>query len=271
MEWGVISGGGHVIVYGVPNLLGWDAGQYNTFVAKNDYIGTSGLFRTINNFGGNALATLAHPNNSDYGGIMSTYNAEADSAIVGTAVENGPSTSTNTTYSDPPSSMSFLTFYRNMLARGYHLGPTIDHDNHNVTHGHTNLSRTVVLAPSLTENEILGAMRKMRFYASQDCSAYVNFKVNNNTLGSIITNAGAPNITVTATTSNPITSLKIYSGVSGSGTNATILTSTTTGTINYTHTALANGNSIYYYLDITESDGKRIITSPIWYTRNDTP
>lgn len=271
MEWGVISGGGHVIVYGVPNLLGWDAGQYNTFVAKNDYIGTSGLFRTINNFGGNALATLAHPNNSDYSGIMSTYNAEADIAIVGTAVENGPSTSTNTTYSDPPSSMSFLTFYRNMLARGYHLGPTIDHDNHNVTHGHTNLSRTVVLAPSLTENEILGAMRKMRFYASQDCSAYVNFKVNNNTLGSIITNAGAPNITVTATTSNPITSLKIYSGISGSGTNATILTSTTAGTINYTHTALANGNSIYYYLDITESDGKRIITSPIWYTRNDTP
>ena len=271
MEWGVISGGGHVIVYGVPNLLGWDAGQYDTFVAKNDYTGTAGLFKTINNFGGNAFATLAHPNNSDFNGIMSLYNSEADNAIVGSAVENGPSTSTNTTYSDPPTSMSDLPFYRNMLARGYHLGPTIDHDNHNVTHGRTTLGRTVVLASSLTESEILGAMRNMRFYASEDCSAIVNYKINNNTLGSTLTNAGAPNITVTTTTSSPVTSLKIYSGVSGSGTNATVLTSTTSGTINYTHSTLANGSSLYYYIDITESDGKRIITAPIWYTRNDTP
>ncbi len=271
MEWGVISGGGHVLVYGVDNLLGWDPGQYNTFVAKNDYTGTSGLFPTINSFGSNAFATLAHPNNSDYNGIMSTYNAVADLAIVGSAVENGPSTSTNTTYSDPPSSMAYLSFYRNMLARGYHLGPMIDHDNHNVTHGHTAPSRTVVLAAALTENDILGAMRQMHFYASEDCSAYVTFKINDAILGSIVANNGAPNITVTTTTSNPVTSLKIYSGVPGSGTNATILTSTTTGSINYTHTALANGTSRYYYIDITESDGKRTITAPIWYTRNDTP
>ena len=269
MEWGVISGGGHVVVYGVPNLLGWDAGQYDTYVAQNDYIGTSGLFPTINSFGGNAFATLAHPNNSDFNGIMSAYNADADIAIVGSAVENGPSTSTSTTYSDPPSSMLYLSFFRNMLARGYHLGPTIDHDNHNVTHGHTATSRTVVLAPSLTENDILGAMRQMHFYASEDCSGYVTFKLNDNPLGSILTNAGAPVITVTTMTSNPVTSLKIYSGIPGSGTNATVLTSTTSGTINYTHTALTNGSTRYYYIDITESDGKRIITTPIWYTRSD--
>ena len=265
MEWGVISGGGHVIVYGVPNLLGWDAGQYETYVAKNDYIGAAGLFSTINGYGGNAIATLAHPNNADYGGIMSTYNTTADIAIVGTAVESGPATSTNTTYSDPGTSMSYLSYYRNMLARGYHLGPTVDHDNHNVTHGRSTLSRTVVLAPSLTEDNILGAMKQMRFYASQDCSAYVNFKVNDNILGSEVSSSGAPNITVTTTTSNPVTSLKIYSGVPGSGINGTILTSTTTGAINYTDTTLTTGNSRYYYIDITESDGKRIITSPIWY------
>ena len=87
-------------------------------------------------------------------------------------------------------------------------------------------------------------------------------------MGSSVTASGAPTITVTAITSNPITSIKIYSGVPGSGTNATILTSTTSGSITYTHTALANLAEQYYYIDITESDGKRIITSPIWYTRN---
>ena len=269
MEWGVISGGGHVVVYGVPNLLGWDAGQYQTYVPQNVYTGTTGLFNVINGFGNNAFATLAHPNNADYNGIMSTYDAVADDAIVGSAVENGPSTSTNTTYSDPPASMSYLSFYRNMLARGYHLGPTIDHDNHNVTHGHTATSRTVVMAPSLTEPDILSAMRLMRFYATEDCSAYVTFKINTNPIGSILTSAGTPLITVTTSTSNPVTSLKIYSGIPGSGTNATILTSTTTGSITFTHTALTNLSTRYYYIDITESDGKRIITAPIWYTRND--
>ncbi|MGL2965851.1 CehA/McbA family metallohydrolase [Flavobacterium sp. XGLA_31] len=267
MEWGVISGGGHVVVYGVPDLLGWDPGQYEVYVAKNDYTGTSGLFPTINSYGNNAFATLAHPNNTDYQGIMSTYNAQADNAIVGTAVENGPSTSTNTTYSDPPSSMAYLSYYRNMLARGYHLGPTIDHDNHNVTHGHTTLGRTVVLAYSLTENSILDAMRHMRFYASEDCSAQVAYTIGTNPMGSIISSSGAPVLSVTTTTSSAVTSLKIYAGVPGSGSNATVLASSTSGTFNYTDSTLTAGSTRYYYIDITEADGKRIITSPIWYTR----
>ncbi len=269
MEWGVISGGGHVVVYGVNQLLGWDAGQYQRYVPQSVYTGTTGLFNVINSYGSTAFATLAHPNNADYNGIMSTYDTVSDDAIVGTAVENGPSTSTNTTYSDFPASMTYLSYYRNMLARGYHLGPTIDHDNHNVTHGHTVTSRTVVLSTSLAENDVLTAMRLMRFYASQDCGAYVTFKVNNKPLGTIMTAAGTPVITVTTSTSSPVTSLKIYSGVAGSGTNATILTSTTSGSITYTHTALTNLSSRYYYIDITEADGKRIITAPIWFTRND--
>ena len=270
MEWGVISGGGHVIVYGVDKLLGWDAGNYDTYVPQSTYTGSTGLFNVINSYSSsNAFATLAHPNNADYNGIMSTYDTGADDAIVGSAVENGPSSSTDVTYTDPPSSMLYLSFYRNMLARGYHLGPTMDHDNHNVTHGHTATTRTVVLATALNESSVLTAMRAMRFYATEDCGAYVTFKVNSKQIGTIMTAAGTPTITVTTTTTNPVTSLKIYSGVPGSGSNATILTSTTTGSITYTHTALANLTSRYYYIDITESDGKRTVTAPIWYSRND--
>jgi hypothetical protein len=145
----------------------------------------------------------------------------------------------------------------------------MDHDNHNVTHGHTATTRTVVLSTALTEADILSAMRQMRFYASEDCAAYVTFKINNNPIGSILTAGGTPTITVTTSTSSAVTSLKIYSGVPGSGSNATILTSTTTGSITYTHAALTNLSSRYYYIDITEADGKRIVTAPIWYTRND--
>ncbi len=271
MEWGVISGGGHVIVYGMDSLVGWEAGNYDIFVAKSVYRGTGGLFDILNRHGNNALAYLAHPNSTDYNDVLnSTFDVDADNAIVGATVESGPAFSTNTTYTNPGTSMSYLSYYRNMLAKGYHLGPTIDHDNHNMTFGHTAKTRLVIQAPSLSENDLLQGMRNMRFYASQDCNAKINFSINSEYIGSIVTKAGAPVITVsTLSTASAITSVAIMSGVPGSLTAATQLTSSASGNFTYTDNTLANGSQRYYYLDITEADGSRIVTSPIWYTRND--
>jgi hypothetical protein len=270
MEWGVISGGGHVIVYGMDSLVGWDPGQYQVFVPKSTYKGSGGLFDILNRHGGNALAYLAHPNTSDYNNLLNgTYDLAADNAVVGSAVESGPAFSTNTTYTNPGTSLSYLSYYRNMLAKGYHVGPTIDHDNHNMTFGRTAKTRLVVMAPSLSENSLLDGMRKMRFYASQDCGARISFKLNNEHIGSILTQPGAPVISVGTVTTAAVTSLKVMAGVPGSGIAATQIASSTNGTLNFTDNALANLAQRYYYLDITEADGSRIITSPIWYTRND--
>ncbi len=276
-EWGVIgtqgSAGdhaGHVIVYGLDSLAGWEAGNYQIYVPKSVYTGTGGLFDIINRHSNNAFATLAHPDNYDYNDILHiSYDSKADDAIVGSNVETGPAFSTDTTYTNPGTLATFA-FYKNMLAKGYHLGPTVDHDNHNMTFGKTAKSRLAIMATSLSEANILDAMRKMRFYASEDCNAKINFNINtSNPMGSIITKAGAPTITVTTVAStNAVTLIKLMYGVPGSGTAATQLTSTTSNSLTYTHTALANLATCYYFLDITESDGKRIITSPIWYTRD---
>ena len=270
MEWGVISAGGHVVVYGMDSLIGWDPGEYQIYVPKSLYRGSGGLFDIINRHGGNALAYMAHPNSTDYNDLLNgTFDMAADNAVVGSAVESGPAFSTNTTYSNPGTSMSYLGYYRNMLSKGYHLGPTIDHDNHNLTFGRTTKSRLVVMASSLTENNLLDGMRKMRFYASQDCNAKITFTINNDPMGSIVTKVGAPVISLASSTSNPITSVNIMYGVPGSGTVAATLTSSTNGSFNYTDNSLANLSQRYYYLDITENNGARIITAPIWYTRND--
>jgi|CXWL01.1.fsa_nt_gi methionine-rich copper-binding protein CopC len=270
MEWGVISGGGHVIVYGMDSLVGWEAGNYQVFVTKNVYRGAGGLFDVLNRHGGNALAYLAHPNSTDYNNVLgSTFDVDADNAIVGSTVESGPAFSTNTSYTNPGTSMSYLSYYKNMLAKGYHLGPTIDHDNHNMTFGHTAKTRLVVMAPSLTENDLLQGMRNMRFYASQDCGAKITYTLNTQPIGSILTQAGAPVIDVNSITTSAVSSVVIMYGVPGSGTAATQLTSSASGTFTYTDISLANGGQRYYYLDITEADGSRIVTSPIWYTRND--
>lgn len=269
MEWGTISGGGHVVVYGTDSLMGWENGQYQLYVPADTYLGSGGLFQTISSFNGRVFATLAHPSNSDFNSVVDVYDPMADAAIVGCAVENGPSTSTIVDYTDYPASMSYLSYFRSLLARGYHVGPTIDHDNHNVTHGRTAYSRTAVLAASVHKRHILDAYRNRRFYATQDCGAQVSFKIGTAEMGSIMTQISTPTIVVTANTSSPVSSIKIFSGVPGSGTNATQLTSTTNSTLTFNHTALANLATRYYYADITEADGKRIITAPIWYTRND--
>ena len=269
MEWGVISGGGHVIVYGIDSLVGWEAGEYQIFVPKNTYTGPTGLFNVINRHGLNAIATLAHPNTADYNNIASTYNALADSAIVGSALESGPAFSTNLTYSDPPSSMSYLSYYNRMLSKGYHLGANMDHDNHNMTFGRHTRGRLVVLAPALTENDLLDAMKRMRFYASEDSAARVSFTINDHLIGSEFAGNGTPHISVSASTSNPITNITIMHGTPGSSILPTSLVTSSTGVLSFTDSTLTHLATGYYYADITEADGSRIITSPIWYTRND--
>ncbi|MCZ4223302.1 CehA/McbA family metallohydrolase [Pedobacter rhodius] len=269
MEWGVISGGGHVIVYGIDSLIGWESGENQIYVPKSTYTGSTGLFRIINRHGLNAVATLAHPNTTDYNNISATYDLSADSAIVGTALESGPAFSTNITYSDPASSMSYLSYYNRMLAKGYHLGASIDHDNHNLTFGRHTRARLVVLAPALTENDLLDAIKKMRFYASQDSAAKIVFTINKQPVGSVFKTAGAPQIEVSSITTSPVTSIKILYGTPGSGVNPVELTTGTSSSLTYIDNALANLSTGYYYADIVEADGSRIITSPIWYSRDD--
>ncbi|HMI78833.1 MAG TPA: T9SS type A sorting domain-containing protein, partial [Ferruginibacter sp.] len=283
MEWGVISNGGHVLVYGdgMNNLWGWETGSgawgsssnYNEFVSKSDYTSASGLFQTVNNNSAtNTFSSLAHPNDNDYGNIANiAYNPVFDAAITATAVESGPSTSTNTTYSNPGSSMSYLWYYQKLLAKGYHVAPTIDHDNHNTTFGRTTYSRSAVVAPALTKTEIINGFRNMHVYATQDCDTKVDFTLNTKIMGSTLIAAGAPVISVNisdATTATSGALIKLMAGVPGSNINAVEITSSVGSTLTYVDNGLVNLASGYYYIDITNG-GSRIITAPVWYTRLD--
>ncbi|NML22610.1 T9SS type A sorting domain-containing protein [Pseudoflavitalea sp. G-6-1-2] len=283
MEWGVISGGGHVLIYGdgMDLLFGWESGSgtwgagnnYDVYVAKSDYTGANGLFKTINDYAAqNTFASLAHPNFTDYNNLANAaYNPVADEAIVGTAVESGPASSTNTTYSDPASPMSYLNYYQALLAKGYHLGPTIDHDNHKTTFGRTTRARTAVIAPALTKTEIIKAIRNMQYYATHDCDSKVDFSINARIMGAVFTDRNAPVISVTltdATTNVSNAVINIMHGIPGSGVAAQKIASVTGSSITYADVNLANHATGYYYIDITNGTA-RIITSPIWYTRDD--
>jgi PKD repeat protein len=267
MEWGVISNGGHAIVYGSNDLLGWDTGFYDEFVSEYDY---GGLWKKINERP-NAFAYLAHPAVGDYTNLFANpATLAADNAIVGMAARSGPAFSTNFTYSDPTTS-NYINRYNDALKRGYHVGVGLDHDTHNSVFGRQTAGRLVVLAPSLTRDDILKAFRKMRFYSSDDWNTKVTFTANNQVMGSTVTQPGSPTIAVTVQDDDNenVTSIAVYYGIPGSGTAPTVLTTVNnTSTLNYTH-AIGNNGSYYYYLKITQQDGDIIWTSPIWYKRND--
>ncbi len=268
MEWGVISGGGHVIVYGYDSLIGWDNNDYDVYVAQNDY---ANLWKKINEKP-NSFAYLAHPASTDYSNLFTNpYDLSSDNAIVGLAARSGPATSTNNTYSNPSTS-TYIARYNDALKRGYHLGVGLDHDTHNSVFGKQTAGRLVVLAPSLSRNDILDAVRHMRMYSSDDWNVKVNFSIKNNPMGSILSYTGTPILVANVTdpdASETVSSIAVYYGVPGSGSNPTVLTTVTnTANLSYTHN-IANNSSYYYYLKITQNDGDIIWTSPIWYNRND--
>jgi len=283
MEWGVINNGGHVVIYGngMDNLWGWESGagvwgatdNYDVYVPKSVYTGSTGLFKTVNdNIATNTFASLAHPNPADYNNIANiAYDPVADSAITATAVESGPANSITTNYTDPASSMAYLWYYNTLLAKGYHLGPTIDHDNHNTTFGHTTYSRTAIVSPALNKADIISAMRNMHFYATQDCDTKVDFTINTKMMGTIFTDRGSPMISVAltdATTNLSSTIIRVMSGIPGSGILPVKLDSAIGSSMTYVDQSLANLATGYYYIDISIGSA-RIITAPIWYTRDD--
>ena len=159
MEWGTISGGGHVIIYGVDSLMGWEAGNYDIFTPYQDY---DSLFAQVRSRP-NAFSYLGHPSTNHFDSIFyKPLNTVKDDAIIGSAVRSGPAFSTDTTYTNP-STGSYYARYKGLLGLGYHVGPTLDHDNHYTTFGKTTPARTVVLATSLTESNLVSAFQNRRF------------------------------------------------------------------------------------------------------------
>jgi trimeric autotransporter adhesin len=275
MEWGVISNGGHVLVYGFNDqLIGWEPGNFHIYCAKNDY---ASLWNIINNQP-NAFATLAHPDLNDFNNLgIGPYNVVADNAVVGTAIESGPAFSTDTTYGDYPFPLANFDYYKTMLAKGYRLGAQHDGDNHNLTFGRQSENRMVVLATARNRQELVAAIRAMRFYASNDCNVKVDYKLAGNPMGSNVTRAGLPTINVSVSDPDAVEavdSIYIYGGRIGGPTNLNpIRRYGASATITFDATDVANtqadNTTWYYFVTVKQSDGQRVVTSPIWYTRND--
>jgi hypothetical protein len=83
--------------------------------------------------------------------------------------------------------------YYKALDAGWHTMPTATEDDHYGTWISTLGIRTVLLASSLAREDLCGAMRAGRGYATLDDNLEIRFKVDGKVMGSRLGNPGAPN------------------------------------------------------------------------------
>jgi len=90
-------------------------------------------------------------------------------------------------------------------------------------------------------------------------------------MGNISTASVNPTITVVHNDEDGETadSIKIWSGYSGTNNYPVVIYSTkNTNLLSYVDTTLPNNSQRYYFIEIIQQDGQRIVTSPIWYTKD---
>ena len=281
MEYGVSSNfNGHVLVYGIPQLLGWEnsvpglsGANYDVFNARSDY---DALFKRVARTPG-AFAFLAHPGFSDFSSTGETatalafgpYQASYDSAIVGMPLRSGLAFSTADNYEDYPQS-HYFNYYKRLLYQGYHLGIGYDHDNHYSNFGRSNGGRMAVICEGLNRTSFQQAIQNMHFYGSDDSNAQIQFNLDNAMMGSIVDGSVFPTFYIQHNDPDgeQVDTIKIWKGHANSGGlwADIVYTALQTNTAAFTDTDVQTGIEYYYFAEIKQKDGQWIVTSPIWFT-----
>lgn len=273
LEWGVISNGGHLNIINPDVLAEWEYNGSNqliggVFTAKNDY---AGLYSVMKQRGW--IGQFNHPASSgqfQIGGVSLAYDANGADVMVLAEVMNSAAFSTNTTQTEVGRS-NYGDAWNKLLEAGYHVAPSSDQDNHCANWGLSFTNRTGVLLPSgtaLTTTAFYDALRARRVFATEDRTSQLVLTANGHVMGESFTNTG--NVTLTAnfasTSGQTAQRVQFFEGVPGRKGTVTQLTE---GSGTYTFTP-ATGQHFYYAL-ITQANGLRLWSAPVWVDQGGTP
>lgn len=267
LEWGVISNGGHMNIFNTPSLLEWEYNSSNQLIgdiytAKSDYASLYTLMHTngwIGQFNHPASTGQFVVNGTNFG-----YTADGDAVMVLAEVLNSSAFSNNTTETET-SRTSYETAFNTILERGYHVAPSSDQDNHCANWGASFTNRTGVLlsnGTALNLSNFLDALRARRVFATEDKTAQIVLTANGHVMGERFSNTGPLTLTVNyaSSTGHTVQRVQVFEGVPGS--NGTVSTLSETAT---TTTTPSTGDH-FYYAKITQDDGLRLWSAPVWVT-----
>lgn len=150
--------------------------------------------------------------------------------------------------------------YDKALAKGWHIAPTNNQDNHSGRWGSSNTHRTVVLTDDFTEAGLYRAMAQRRVYATEDQNLRIFYYLNNQVMGSIV-NAGK-SVDIAVSLSDP--DGEKLGKVEIIGENGKSLKSYTVAGSTYELKDTIANTDAYYYIKVTETDGDIAVTAPVW-------
>jgi len=265
MEWGVISGGGHLNIFNSDELYSWEYDPSSQlyghrFIAKGDYATLYSVMRAAGQVG-----QFNHPDTSGQFVVNGTdfgYTADGDEVMVLAEVSNTSAFSNKDDETQQPGS-GYESAFKKILERGFHVAPATNQDNHCANWGASYTNRTAILVPTgtaLTKDSFVEALRARRVFATHDKNSQLVFSANGAIMGSRINNQGALNLNIgfANTAGKTVSLVEIWQGVPGRNGTMTVLSNSAT----YSHTP-TDGLHVYY-ARVTQNDGKILWSAPIW-------
>ena len=265
MEWGVISNGGHLNIVNPDALASWEtngSGQLlgTVNVPKSDY---AALYTAMRQRGW--IGQFNHPSTSQFaiGGTGMAYSADGAEVMVLTEILNSSAFSVNTTQTETSRS-SYPGAWNRLLERGYKVAPASNQDNHCANWGLSFTNRTGVLLPTgttLNQANFVAALRARRTFATEDKTGQLILTANGRVMGETFSNSGVLTLTANyaSTSGQTVQRVQFYEGVPGRNGTVTQLVEGS-GTHAFTPTA----GSHFYYALLTQTNGLRLWSAPIW-------
>jgi hypothetical protein len=251
---------GHINVYNTTR----HACRTNTGAAYCDYMPNLEAGVTVDGFyhwlsitgtqaldGAGTVAQFNHPgwiNFNDW-----TYHPEVSPTMKLEEVGNGSGTSYV---------FSEEEFIRS-LDYGWKIGATNNADTHSPFWGTNTDHRTGVWLPALTKTELLAALEARRTFATEDKNYALKMRANGAWMGSEIPNTGS--IAFDISGSDPDAEGSSAAVVQLISFNGEVVTETqTTSTFSWQPIVPVAPGVHYFYVKVTQADGDRIVSSPIW-------
>lgn len=184
------------------------------------------------------------------------YDAEIDQLITTIEVGNGEGAVGSSGY------FPSYEYYTRALDKGWHVAPTNNQDNHKGYWGSANTARTVVLADSLTRDNIYDALRNMRAYATEDSNLSIQYTLNDEIMGTILEETpDSVNIAVSLSDADKTDTIgKVEVIVNGGLSVASKTITTNSADLTFT----LSPDYSYYYIKVTQGDGDIAVTAPVW-------
>ncbi|HYG25421.1 MAG TPA: CehA/McbA family metallohydrolase, partial [Caulobacteraceae bacterium] len=183
-EFSTISSGNHVNVFDVPAVIDAQDGAYD------DLLGWLG--RHLATGGQPGLVQFNHPEDeegqpNDYGrddfGDDDRWLAAMDPYVELIEVLNAPALKDGVDFRSRRHERKYFEY----LNLGFHLAPSVGHDNHYRNWGRSTDARVAVIADRLTKPAILSALRARHAYATEDKNLRIIFRANGALSGDITT------------------------------------------------------------------------------------